>query len=102
MSEELDPGGARLGLVADTAARRDEHSGGDRVRTLHRAAGDDLRLAELRPFGWMPPNRRGIEHDVGAEEGSDSGRLGIPLVPADQNADVGVAGSPDPEATGLL
>ena len=93
---------ARLVLVADAVRRRDEHAVGDRVRALDRAPRVDLRRAELRLLGRMPADRRRIEENVGAEERRDARGLRIPLIPADQHADVGVARVPDAKAARLL
>ena len=102
VAEELDAVRARLVLVADAIRRRDEHAVGDRVRALHRAPRVHLRAAELRFLARMPADRRRIEQDVGAEQRRDARRLGIPLIPADQHADVREARFPDAESARLL
>ena len=56
------------------------------------------RVAKLVPLARMPADRRRIEQDVGAQEGRDPRALGVPLVPADQHADVGITSVPDAEA----
>src|SRR5882762_3996133 len=50
----------------------------------------------------MPPDRRRIEQDLGAEQAGNACRLRVPLIPADQNANVGVAGFPDAETSRAL
>ena len=50
----------------------------------------------------MPADRRRIEKDFSAEQARDARGLWVPLVPADQDADVGVAGFPDAESAGTL
>jgi hypothetical protein len=102
IAEELDAVRARLVLVADAIRRRDEHAIGDRVRALHCAPCFDLRLPELRFLARMPPDRRRIEENVGAEERGDARCFGIPLIPADQHADVREARLPHAKAAGLL
>src|SRR5258706_11160151 len=50
----------------------------------------------------MPADGRGIKKGFSPEEARDAGSLRVPLIPADQNADVGIAGFPDAESAGAL
>src|SRR5256885_9999517 len=50
----------------------------------------------------MPTNRCRIEQDLGAEETGDVRRLGVPLIPAYENANIGVASVPDAKAARAL
>src|SRR5215211_3984085 len=102
MAEELDSVGSRFFLVADTVWRGDEHSVGNCVCSLRGSPCLELRLAELRLLIGMPADCGGIEQDLRAEERVDARRLGIPLVPADQHADIRIARFPDAESMGSL
>src|SRR6202022_1567279 len=81
---------------------RDVHSVRNRMRPLRRAPRLDLRFAEFLLFGRMPPDRGGIKKNVSAEEAGYTRRFGIPLVPADQNANVRVARLPDAKTVRAL
>src|SRR5690348_15095818 len=72
------------------------------MSALHRTPRLDLGLSELRFLCGMPTNRRWIEKDIGAEERCDSRGLRIPLVPADQYANVRELRLPNPEPARLL
>ncbi len=54
--------------------------------------------AVFRLFRRMPPDGCGKEENLGAAHGGEPGRLGIPLIPADQDADLRVARLPGPKA----
>src|SRR5437764_6646496 len=57
-----------------------------------------LCLAVLGLFLRMPSNRGGIKQDFSALHGRQAGALGIPLVPANEHADLAVAGVPGTKA----
>src|SRR3984893_13308025 len=102
MSKELDSICARLVFVSNTIRRRDVHPVRDRVSALRRAPRVDLRFTVLCFLRWMPADRRRIKENFGAEEACDASSLRVPLIPADQNADVGVPRFPDAESAGAL
>ena len=94
---ELD---AALGiaLVADAVHRADVHAVGDRVAPLDRLPRALLLGAVLGLLRREPADGGGVEQDLGAAHGGEAGRLGIPLVPADQHADPAEPGVPASEA----
>src|SRR5215213_5226965 len=95
MAEKLDSVGSGLVLVPDTVGRGDEYSIGNCVCPLRGSPRLELRVAELRLLIGMPADCGGIEQDLRTEEGVNARCLGIPLVPADQDADVRVPRFPD-------
>src|SRR6185436_17084768 len=97
VAPELNPARG-IALVADPVDRRDEHAVGDRVAALHGFPGVLLGGAVLRLLRWQPADRRGEEKDVGAVHRGEPGAFGIPLVPADQGADLAEPGLPALEA----
>ena len=97
-AEELDAVGARFVLVPDAIGRGDVDAVGDRVRALRRAPGVDLRRAPFVFLGRMPADGRRIEEHLRAEEARDARRFRVPLIPADEHADRGVARLPHLEA----
>src|SRR5450759_2489616 len=101
VTKELDAIGALLGLEAHAIRRGHEHAVGNGVRTLRRAPRIHLRLAPHCLLRRMPANGRGIKQDVGAKQRRYARGLRIPLVPANQHADGGVAGLPHHEAARL-
>src|SRR5438445_12929671 len=50
----------------------------------------------------MPADRRRIKENLRAEQAGDSRGFGVPLIPADQHANVRVARFPDSKSTGAL
>ena len=66
-----------------------------------RAPGVDLRAAPLVLLRRVPADRRRIEEHLRAEQRRDARRFRVPLVPADQHADCGVARLPDLEPAGF-
>ncbi len=78
--------------MPDPVDGRDVDPVGDRVGPLDRLPGRGLRLTELGLLGGMPADRRGVEEDLGAAQGRQAGRLGVPLVPADEGPHAGVCG----------
>ena len=55
---------------------------------LHGLPGARLGLAELGLLGGVPADRGRVEQDLGALQGGEAGGLGVPLVPADERADL--------------
>src|SRR5688572_22233294 len=100
VAEEGDAVGAGLVFVADAVWRRNVYAVRDRMRPLHRPPGIDLRLAPFLLLGGMPANGRGVEEHLRAEQRRDARGFGVPLVPADQHADNGVARLPHLEPAG--
>ena len=87
--------GLGQGLVADAVRGDDRHGVGHGValhRPLPRGGGVQGRVMRLRADGGR------VHQDVGALQGHGAGGLGIPLVPADADADPAEAGAPDLEA----
>ena len=60
------------------------------MRTLDGPPGIELGRAELRLFGGMPADGRGIEKNIRAAQARQARAFGIPLVPADQHTDSAV------------
>ena len=86
-------------LAADPVAHRHVAAVGHRVAALDRLPGAVL-LARpvLGLLLGMPADRGRIEENLRPLQGRQAGRLGIPLVPADQDADLAVPGVPGAEA----
>ncbi len=76
------------GLEADAIGHRNVHTVGDGVRALDCSPRIILRLAVLRFLVRMPADRRGIEQHVRSLQRRQARALGIPLVPADQRAEL--------------
>src|SRR3954453_11091854 len=72
------------------------------MRTLHGAPRLDLRAPEFGFLRRVPADRGWIEKNVCTEQRRDARRLGIPLIPADQHADVGELRLPHTKSTRLL
>src|SRR5690349_24865453 len=68
------------------------------MRPLDGAPRLNLRVTPFVLLGRMPADRGRVEEHLRAEQRRDPRRFRIPLVPADQYADRGVAGLPDLEA----
>src|SRR5947209_7824157 len=60
---------------------------GDRVRALNQLPGLVLRRPKLGFLAGVPADGRGVKKDLGSLKGRQPGRLGIPLVPANQSAE---------------
>src|SRR5262245_18252645 len=93
LSPELDPGRrlaltGRVGLEADAVHRDDEAAVRDRVAALHGLPGAVLALAVFRLLVGMPADRGRVNEDLGALHGREPRGLGIPLVPADEHAEL--------------
>src|SRR5262245_15186659 len=71
------------------------------MTALHRPPRFDLRLAPFILLGGMPAYRCRIEEHLCAKERRNPCGLRIPLVPADEDADGGVARFPDLESVGF-
>lgn len=67
---------------------------GNRVGALNSFPGGLLGSAVMLFFGRMPADGGGVEKDLGALERGQTGRFGVPLVPADQNAEGAESGFP--------
>ena len=80
------------GLEADAIRHGDINAIGDGVRALNGAPRIVLRLAVLRLLVGMPADRRRIEEHVRALQRRQPCALGIPLVPADQRAELAEVG----------
>src|SRR5690348_3414409 len=102
MAEEFQSIRARLRLEAHAIRRGDVHAVRDRMRTLNRSPCFDLRRTELGLLGGVPPDRRRVEQHLGAEQARYARGLGIPLIPADQHADVCITSMPHAKPAGLL
>src|SRR5262249_35776533 len=90
---ELDPGGrasgaAGIGLEADAVHRDDEAAVRDRMAALDRLPRGVLPRPELRLFVRMPADRRRVDEDLGALQRREPRGLGVPLVPADEHAEL--------------
>ena len=95
---ELDCGGVAVGgggfelyvavLVAYAVDGADEDSVGDGVGALGGLPGFVLSGAELLFFGGVPADGGGEEEGFGSAEGGEAGAFGVPLVPADESADL--------------
>src|SRR5262249_28735232 len=83
---------------ADAVGGGDVAAVGDGVAALHQFPRVVLRFAVLGLFLGVPADGGGVEEDFCTLQCRQSGGLGEPLVPADEDADVGVGGFPDAEA----
>ncbi len=79
-------------LFADAVDGADVDSVGDGVGALDGLPGIILRRAKLFLLGRMPADRGGIEEHVRALHGGDARTFRIPLVPADEGADLADGG----------
>jgi len=77
---------------ADAIDGGDEDAVGDGVGALDGLPGIDLLGAVLGFFGGMPADGGGVEEDIGALEGGEAGAFGVPLIPADEDADAAKGG----------
>src|ERR1700690_1047585 len=77
--------------------RHDIASVRDRMTLLDRFPGRLLPLAVFRLFRRQPSDRRWIDQDLGALHRGQARGLGIPLIPADQHANLADLGVPDAE-----
>src|SRR5256712_791988 len=89
ISPELDAALGRA-FIADAIHRRDVYAVGDGVRALDGAPGVELRRAKLLLFPRMPADSRRIEKNLRALQARQPRAFRIPLVPADQDADVAI------------
>ena len=79
-------------LAADAIDGADEDSVGDGVRALDGLPGVVLAIAEFGLFCGMPTDGGGIKEHFRAAQGGLASSFGIPLVPADQSAELPGAG----------
>ena len=91
---DVDAIAARRRFVSDAINGGDETAVRDRMAALHRFPGGMLRGSKLRFLRRMPADRRRIKNNFGAAERGQSRRFGIPLVPANADADFSVRGRP--------
>src|SRR6185436_18970521 len=82
---------------ADPIDGCDVTSVGDGVTALDKFPGIVLIHAVLRFFLGMPSDGGGIKQNIGSLQGGQARGFGIPLVPADQHANLAVTGPPGPE-----
>src|SRR5208337_5638534 len=80
------------GLEAHPIHHADIDSIGNGVRPLDGAPGVVLRRAEFRLLRWMPADRRGIKQNARSLQCREARRFGIPLVPANQRAQLSGGG----------
>ena len=66
---------------------RDITAVGDGMTTLNGLPCSMLRFSCGGFFGWMPADGSGAKEDFGTSQCREAGSFGIPLVPANQNAD---------------
>ena len=85
-------------FVADAVDGGDVAAVGDGVGALDGFPRSVLALAVFGLFAGMPADGGRVEKDFRALHGSQAGGFGIPLVPADEDADLGVTGLPRAEA----
>src|SRR5690242_10545602 len=88
MAEELDAIGSFFIFMTNAIWRRDKNSVCDRVRALRSSPGVDLRFSKFVFLRRMPADRCRIKKNFGAEERGNARSFGIPLIPADQHADL--------------
>jgi len=98
LSPELDAVAAGWCLVADSVGHGDVAAVGDGMRALNGLPGAVLAFAEGFFFRRMPADGSGKKEDFRTAQCGEAGGLGIPLVPADANADFCVSGLPGTEA----
>src|SRR5690606_7097492 len=79
----------RVRLETDPVDGNDEAAIGDGMRTLHCLPRLVLLLADFLLFFRVPADRGGIEEDLRALHRSEACRFRVPLVPADQHAELG-------------
>ena len=84
-------------LAATAVGGADEAAVGDRVGALDDLPAFVLGFSVLGFLAGVPADGGGVEEELGAVEGGEAGGLGEPLVPADEDADAGVAGVPGAE-----
>ena len=90
LSPKLDSVAAGGRFMANAIRRGDIAAVRDRVTALDGFPGGMLRRAEFLLFRWMPADRRWIENDLRAAQRGEPRRFGIPLVPANADADFAV------------
>src|SRR5439155_9797257 len=81
---------ARRRFMADAVRHRDIASIRNRVTALDRFPRGMLCRAEVFPFRWVPPDCCWIKNDLGAAQRGETCCLGVPLVPANADADFAV------------
>src|SRR5207247_3856245 len=93
-SPEFEAARRRGALVSHTVHGYDIDSVGDGMASLDNFPGGVLGDAVFRLFAGVPSNGRRIEKHFCSAQGGEPGSLGIPLVPADEDPDSGVARFP--------
>ncbi len=93
LAPELGPA-----LGADPIGRGDIATIGDAVTTLDGFPGVMLSLAECGLFFGQPADRCWVEENLSTTERGEAGGFRVPLVPADQDADIAVGRLPGAEA----
>ncbi len=83
-----------VAFAADAVDGRDITAVGDGVAALDSFPSVVLGGAKGFFLGGKPADGGGVENYVGAAEGGEAGGLGIPLVPADEDADAASLGFP--------
>ena len=103
VAPELDPApSCRRGFKPDAVDAQDGHPVGDGVGPLAGDPGVKLALLLIRSVAGLPTNGGGIDQQLRAIQCHQPGGFGIPLVPADQYAqlaDGGLNGA-EPEIAG--
>lgn len=85
-SPELD-----LTFRADSIGSSDKESIGDGVAAHHGLPGGILTGAVDVTFTWNPANRGGVEQQFSSLHGCQASSFGVPLIPADADADACIA-----------
>src|SRR6202163_4577850 len=98
LSPEFDPCASGRSFVTHAIHRRDVAAVRNRVTALHRFPRGILRGAVFFLLGWMPSDRRRIKQNLRTTERGQSGGFGVPLVPANADADFPMRGRPRLEA----
>src|ERR1039458_8848063 len=96
LAPELDTVAGQL-FMAHTVRHSDVAAVGNGVGALDRFPGGMLPLAQFRFLARMPADGGGAEQNLRASQCRQARGFWIPLVPADQHADLAVAGLPGAE-----
>src|SRR5690606_22655284 len=88
VAKELDAVRPGLRLVPHPVCGRNVDPVRDSVSALRRAPCIRLGLAPFLPLRRMPADRRRVQENLSSQQSGDSSGFGIPLIPADQDADL--------------
>ena len=98
LAPEFEAGAAIGRFVADAVRRGDVAAVGDRVAALDGLPRIMLPLPVLRLLGGMPADGGGVEKNLRTAQRGEARRFGIPLIPADADANGGELRPPREEA----